>query len=78
MSLKNLLLYFLRNLVDKPENVSISEFAVQDKQIIQIKVAPQDLVKVIGEHGQIFRALRALIYIIEPGFKKDLVIDIIE
>jgi predicted RNA-binding protein YlqC (UPF0109 family) len=78
MNLKNLLQYFLLNLIDKPESVSISEVAAQDKQIIQIKVAPQDLAKVIGEQGQTFRALRSLVYIIEPGSKKDLVVDIIE
>ncbi len=73
----NLIESIVKKLVDKPDFVVISEVQSDGKNIIQVRVAPQDLSRVIGSEGRTFRALRMLIQVISPE-SKDLVVDSIE
>lgn len=75
--LLKLIEYFVSNLVDKPELVSIKEIDIAGKKIIEIKVWPQDLSKVIGREGRTFRALHLLANSVEPDSNRDIVIDVV-
>lgn len=74
---KQLLQFIVSKIVDKPESVVISEIEISGKNVIEIRVASQDLAKVIGKEGRTFKAMRGLIYSIEPNSNKDLVVDVI-
>jgi predicted RNA-binding protein YlqC (UPF0109 family) len=69
--------FIIKKLVDKPEYVAINEVESEGKRIIQVRVAPQDLSRVIGSEGRTFRALRMLVQVMSPE-TKDLVVDSIE
>ena len=73
--LENIIRFFIINLVDKPDSIVIKQINKDGKYIIEVKVAPKDLAKVIGKDGRVFRALKSIINIIEPNIKKDLVIN---
>jgi uncharacterized protein len=75
--LKQLLEHFVSKLVDKPELVTIKEIETANKAIIEIRVAPQDLAKVIGREGRVFKALRSLIQVVDPQANKDIVVDVV-
>ncbi len=75
--LEKLIKFFVLNLVDKPEVVTISEIQTKGKSIIEVRVAPQDLAKVIGKEGRTFRALRTIINVVDQESKRDLVVDTI-
>jgi uncharacterized protein len=47
-----------KELVDEPEQVSVSQL---DGDVLELKVAPNDVGKVIGRQGRVARALRALV-----------------
>ena len=53
--------HLARSLVDKPDAVKVSESSRDGAVVIELRVAPDDLGKVIGRRGQTARALRTLL-----------------
>lgn len=53
--------YLAKQLVDKPEEVHVERAEVEDGVAIRLRVAPDDLGKVIGKGGRIARALRTVV-----------------
>lgn len=58
---KDVLEYIARNLVDEPDAVRITEESRDDTLVLRLSVAPDDVGKVIGRHGRIVRAIRAVV-----------------
>ena len=75
--LKKLVRFFVINLVDKADLAKITEINANGKNIIEIRVAPHALSKIIGKEGRTFRALKAIINLVDTESKKDLVVDTI-
>ena len=50
--MKELLAYIARNLVDHPDAVSVTEHAGEDETTLELRVAPEDMGKVIGRQGR--------------------------
>jgi predicted RNA-binding protein YlqC (UPF0109 family) len=61
MSSENFLKYVVSFLVEKPEEVSIREIPGEESTVLELRVAPEDIGKVIGRNGRIARSLRSLI-----------------
>lgn len=53
--------FIAQSLVDFPQQVVVSEKTDGDDIIIELKVAPEDMGKVIGKHGKIARAIRSVV-----------------
>ena len=51
--MKDLLLYMAKNLVDDPDAVSVTEISDEEGIILELRVAPGDMGKVIGRQGRI-------------------------
>ena len=58
--MKELLTYIAQNLVDHPEAVSVTEHAGEDETVLELRVAPEDMGKVIGRQGRIAKEIRTL------------------
>jgi hypothetical protein len=58
---KDLVEYVVKALVDKPEQVQVSQTDGDSITIIGIKVAPEDTGKVIGKEGRIINAIRTVV-----------------
>lgn len=53
--------YIAQSLVDFPQQVVVNEKQLEDGDIVvELKVAPEDMGKVIGKHGKIARAIRCV------------------
>ena len=50
-----------RSLVDNPDAVDVREVAGPESTIIELRVAPEDMGKVIGKQGRIAKAIRAVV-----------------
>ncbi|MTI84536.1 MAG: KH domain-containing protein [Firmicutes bacterium] len=48
-------------LVDQPEHVSVNVTEKEKSSVIQLRVAPEDMGKVIGKHGRIAKAMRTVV-----------------
>ena len=51
--MKELLTYIARNLVDHPDAVEVTEHAGESETVLELRVAPEDMGKVIGRQGRI-------------------------
>ncbi len=58
--LENLLLFLARSLVDEPEKVEVTGRETDSRVDLTLRVAPGDMGKVIGRHGRIVKAIRAV------------------
>ena len=58
--MKELLEVIAKNLVDCPEKVSVSEVQGERSLVLELKVAPEDMGKVIGKQGRIAKAIRVV------------------
>lgn len=58
--MKNLVEYIARSLVDNPDAVQVTEIEGERSIIIELRVAPDDMGKVIGKQGKIAKSIRSL------------------
>ena len=59
--MKDLLLYMAKNLVDNPDAVSVTEISDEEGLVLELRVAPEDMGKVIGRQGRIAKEIRTII-----------------
>ncbi len=59
--MKELIDYIARSLVDRPDEVSVSEVRGLDSVILQLRVDREDMGRVIGKQGRIAHAMRVLL-----------------
>ena len=76
--MKNLINYIARALVDNPEEVSVTEVEGDQTSVLELKVAKEDLGKVIGKQGRTARAMRTILSAASAKIKKRTVLEIIE
>ncbi|MGA8241019.1 MAG: KH domain-containing protein [Desulfobacterales bacterium] len=76
--MKDLISYIARALVDYPEEVSVSEIQGNQTSVLELKVAKEDLGKVIGKQGRTARAMRTILSAASAKIKKRTVLEIIE
>lgn len=58
--MKELLTYIVRNLVDNPDEVSVTEREADSDTVFEVRVADGDMGKVIGRQGRIVKEIRIL------------------
>lgn len=58
--MKDLVEFIARSLVDDPEAVSVTEIEGERSIILELRVAPDDMGKVIGKQGKIAKAIRTI------------------
>ena len=76
--MKELIEYIAKALVDKPEEVSVTELEGEQTSVIELRVAKEDLGKVIGKHGRTARAMRTILGAASAKMKKRSVLEILE
>lgn len=77
-SMKDLIKFVAEALVDYPEKVEVSEVEGEQTSVIELKVAKEDLGKVIGKQGRTARAMRTLLSAASAKIKKRSVLEILE
>ncbi len=76
--MKHLIEYIAKLLVDNPEEVSVTELEGEQTSVIELKVAKEDLGKVIGKQGRTARAMRTILGAASMKLKKRSVLEILE
>lgn len=76
--MKELVLVMAKALVDKPDEVEIKEIEGDVTTILELKVAKDDLGKVIGKQGKTAHAMRSILNATATKLKKRAVLEIIE
>ncbi len=78
MEMKELITYIAKALVDRPEDVAVTEIEGEQTSVIELKVAKEDLGKVIGKQGRTARAMRTILSAASTKIKKRSVLEILE
>lgn len=78
MEMKDLIAYIAKALVDRPEEVTVTEIEGEQTSVIELKVAKEDLGKVIGKQGRTARAMRTILSAASTKINKRSVLEIIE
>ncbi len=76
--MKDLIAYIAKALVDKPEEVVVTEVKGAQTAVIELTVAKDDLGKGIGKQGRTARAMRTILGAASTKIKKRSVLEIIE
>ena len=76
--MKELLEVIAKNLVDHPDQVTVSEVEGERSIILELKVPPDDMGKVIGKQGRIAKAIRTVVKAAAIHDDKRIVVEIVQ
>ena len=76
--MKELVEVIAKSLVDKPDEVHVNEVQGEQSLILKLKVAPEDMGKVIGKQGRVAKAIRTVIKAAALNEEKKVAVEIID
>ncbi len=76
--MKELIKYISQALVDNPDQVEVTEVIGEQTSVIELRVAKEDLGKVIGKQGRTAKAIRTILSATSAKVHKRAVLEIIE
>jgi predicted RNA-binding protein YlqC (UPF0109 family) len=76
--MKELIKFIAEALVDKPNQVEVTEVEGERTSVLELKVAKEDLGKIIGKQGRTARAIRTILAAASAKINKRVVLEIIE
>lgn len=69
--------FIARSLVDNADAVDVCEVEGPDATVIELRVAPEDMGKVIGKQGRIAKAIRSIVKAATPKDAKPVFVEIV-
>jgi len=76
--MKDLVRYIAQALVDNPDAVVVGEVEGEQTSVIELRVAKEDLGKIIGKHGRTAQSIRTILSAASAKHKKRAVLEIVE
>lgn len=76
--LKELVSFIAKSLVDNPEKVEVTEVAGEQTAVLELKVAQEDLGKIIGKQGKTAKAIRTILSAAAAKMRRRAVLEILE
>ena len=77
-SVRELVEDIAKALVDEPDQVSVNEVSGEQATVLELKVGPGDLGKVIGKQGRTAKALRTVLSAASTKVRRRVVLEILE
>jgi predicted RNA-binding protein YlqC (UPF0109 family) len=78
VSLKELIEFVAKALVDHPDKVEVAEIAGEQTVVLELRVAKEDLGKVIGKQGRTVKAMRAILSAASSKMRKRADLELLE
>ena len=76
--MKELIQYIAKALVDNPDQVVVEEITTQQSLVLELRVAKEDLGKVIGKKGRTAQAMRTILSCASAKIQKRAILEIVE
>ena len=76
--MNELLTYIIQNLVDEPDQVSVTERKAEGETVFEVRVAEGDMGKVIGRQGRIVKEIRVLMKAVAQRKGKKVSVEIVD
>lgn len=77
-NLRDLVEFMAKSLVDNPEDVEVNETIGEQTTVVELKVAKEDLGKVIGKQGRTARSMRTILNAASTKLQRRSVLEIVE
>lgn len=78
MGMKELVEFIVKSLVDSPEQVQVSEIEGEQTVVIELKVAKEEMGKIIGKKGRTAQAIRTILGAASVKLGRKAVLEILE
>ncbi|MBI2954924.1 MAG: KH domain-containing protein [Chloroflexi bacterium] len=75
--MKELVEYIAKSLVDSPDQVRIKQIEGAQSVIIELRVAPDDMGKIIGKQGRVAKAMRSLLKVAAAREGRRVILEIV-
>ena len=76
--MKELVQVIAKSLVDNPSEVHVNEIQGEQDLILELRVAPEDMGKVIGKQGKVAKAIRTVVKAASLNVDKKVVVEILD
>ena len=76
--MKELVEVIAKSLVDNPDEVEVTEKESGKSLVLELKVAPSDMGKVIGKQGRIAKAIRSVVKVAASKEDRKVIVDILQ
>lgn len=76
--MKELVQVIAKSLVDNPSEVHVNEVQGEQSVVLELRVAPEDMGKVIGKQGKVAKAIRTVVKAASLNVDKKLVVEILD
>ena len=76
--MKELVEFIAKSLVDNPDDVSVTQVDGEDSIVLELRVAPDDMGKVIGKQGRIAKALRTVVKAAASKERTRVIVEIVQ
>jgi hypothetical protein len=76
--MKELVQYLARSLVDNPDAVEVIETQGETASVLELKVAKQDLGRIIGKQGRTAKSIRTILNAAASRVNRKVVLEIVE
>lgn len=76
-ALKDLVEYIAKALADKPDQVQVSEIEGEAAIVLELRVAPEDMGRIIGKEGRTANAMRTLVRVLAAKHGKRVTLEIV-
>lgn len=74
---QDLVEYIVKALADKPEAVSVSEIEGETSIVLELRVAPEDMGRMIGREGRTINSMRSLARVLGAKMGKKVTLEIV-
>ena len=78
VAVEDLVREIARALVDEPESVDVQSVSREENTVLKLRVAPQDVGKVIGKQGRTARSMRTILGAVSMKVRHRYTLDILE
>ncbi len=76
--MKEFIAYLVKNLVDQPDAVDVQVIEGQEGTLVEIRVSPTDVAKVVGRQGRTIKSLRTIAMTVGARFGRRVRLDVID
>lgn len=76
--MKEFIAYLIKNLVDKPDAVDVKVIDNEEGTLVEIRVSPEDVAKVVGRQGRTIKSLRTIAMTVGARFGRRVRLDVID
>lgn len=78
VDMKEFIAYLIKNLVDKPDAVDVQILDGDQGTMVEVRVSPEDVAKIVGRQGRTIKALRTIAMIVGARFGRRVRLELIQ